>query len=387
MRDGRPVDAKPLDAALELDDEALLVDQPTDLQAAEPDEPDEPDEQEEQWEAPGPSVPQSAESSFDAPPDADTLRRLVATDRGALGSLSLGTPDAGALLGSVQMTEGRLWTIRNPAEAWGTEETLGFIKAAVETVEARRPGSPPLLIGDISAPQGGPLNRHKSHQAGRDVDLGWYFLDGESSELRAGTDSNLDLARNWALLRALATETDVERVFVDRSVQRRLHQYALESGEDPTWLEEIFQCARGRRSALVQHVRRHKTHLHVRFHNRRAQEWGRAAYPLLAEVGLAPPPVVMHRVRQGETLSGIARRYGARVSAIRAANNLRSTRIRAGRRYRIPVRLAAAAVQPPIVVPARRLPPPPEQLIAGAPGDTVEAETPAAVPEAAGTGS
>jgi len=48
---------------------------------------------------------------------------------------------------------------------------------------------------------------------------------------------------------------------------------------------------------------------------------------------------VMHRVRRGQTLSVIARRYGTSVRAIMRTNNLRSAnRIREGQRLRIPVR-------------------------------------------------
>jgi peptidoglycan lytic transglycosylase D len=55
------------------------------------------------------------------------------------------------------------------------------------------------------------------------------------------------------------------------------------------------------------------------------------------------PAYVTHRVRSGESLSVIARRYRTSVSAIMRANGLRSAnRIRAGQRLRIPVRGAAA---------------------------------------------
>src|SRR5690606_38558289 len=55
------------------------------------------------------------------------------------------------------------------------------------------------------------------------------------------------------------------------------------------------------------------------------------------------PRTTTHRVRRGETLSGIASRYGVTVRQIMNANNLRSTRIRAGQRLRITGGSAAAA--------------------------------------------
>jgi membrane-bound lytic murein transglycosylase D len=52
---------------------------------------------------------------------------------------------------------------------------------------------------------------------------------------------------------------------------------------------------------------------------------------------LPQPAYVYHRVRSGETLSTIARRYRTSVARIKRANNLRSTHfIRAGKRLKIP---------------------------------------------------
>ena len=83
------------------------------------------------------------------------------------------------------------------------------------------------MIGDLSNPKGGRLNRHKSHQAGRDADIGFYFQRGEVDSFLAPRKRDLDLPRTWALVRALVTETDVERIFVDRSLIAVLYQHAL----------------------------------------------------------------------------------------------------------------------------------------------------------------
>jgi membrane-bound lytic murein transglycosylase D len=73
----------------------------------------------------------------------------------------------------------------------------------------------------------------------------------------------------------------------------------------------------------------------------------------LAELPNYVPPkdtYVVHRVRSGQTLSTIARRYGSSVNAIVRANNLRSrNRIRVGQRLKIPARGAQVSSSPAVV--------------------------------------
>lgn len=287
--------------------------------------------------------------------DRESLLLLAQTDPGALGPLSIGTPDAGLLVNPRPFPEGPFWSVRNSRESWGTDETIRYIVTAIESVEARYPGSPRIVIGDLSHPGGGRLNRHRSHQAGRDADVGFYYRRGEVGDFVAARKRDLDWPRTWALVRALVTEADVDRIFVDRSIIALLYQQALAEGEDGGWLDDIFGRRAGEKG-IIQHERRHRDHLHVRFFNPRAQEQGRIVYPVLVEMGVAPPPVVKHRVRRGETLGSIAQRYGTSVSAIKAANGLRSSLIRAGRSYAIPIRRVPED-SGPILVPPRRLPP------------------------------
>jgi penicillin-insensitive murein endopeptidase len=286
--------------------------------------------------------------------DALGLRLIAERDPRLLGPLSIGTPDSGLLLNPVPFPEGSFWKLREPEDSWATDETIGFVVTAIEAVEARFPGSPRLVIGDISNHRGGRLDKHRSHQTGRDADIGFYYRAGEAETFRAARAKDLDAARTWTLVRALVTETDVERIFIDRSLMRALYDQALAEGDDPDWLADIF--GRTAEKGIIQHEKRHKDHLHVRFYNARAQEHGRITYPVLVETGAAPPPNVRHRCRSGETLGSIARRYGTSVRAIQAANGMRGTRLRAGRSYTIPIRRAPVD-SGPVVIPPRRLPP------------------------------
>jgi penicillin-insensitive murein endopeptidase len=155
-------------------------------------------------------------------------------------------------------------------------------------------------------------------------------------------------------------------VFLDTRIQRLLYKHALSIGEDKAWLDHVFQFARGARDAIVQHLPKHRTHFHVRFYNPIAQELGRRAYPVLVELGLVEPPAatVRHVVRRGQTLGLLASRYGTSTAAIMKANGLRTTRLRVGRGYRIPVRGTVAPLQA-VVVPPRMLPPQTPPAMAG----------------------
>jgi LysM repeat protein len=316
---------------------------------------------------PDPSPEPAAQEAPAGVSDLERVRQLAAEDPVALGPLSIGAPGAGLLFNPVAFEPGPLWTLLDPRSAFATRETIDFVTAAILAVEARFPGSPPLCVGAISRMDGGRLDRHRSHQTGRDVDLGFYFRSGDVSGLVKGTAKDLDLDRTWALVRALITETDVDKIFLDRSIQRLLYDHALAQGEDRAWLNDIFGRSASGQDAIVQHERRHQDHLHVRFFNQVAQELGRLAYPVLVATHLVPGPTISHQVRPGETLSHLAHRYGTSAEAIRTANGLRGSLLTVGRRYLIPVRRVPQE-SAAIVVPPRRLPPEPAGVAEEAPG-------------------
>lgn len=297
----------------------------------------------------------------------EELARRVEADVTSLGSLSIGSPNAGILVNPVSMPEGPYWQVSPTAELWGTEETIAAVETVLSKVHEVYPDAPPILVGDISDADGGRLKRHLSHQSGRDIDFGFFFKSGQPASLVAGTAANLDLPRNWAFVRALVTETDVEAIFLDTRVQRLLYQYALSISEDKEWLDRVFRFPRGYTGAIISHERGHRNHYHVRFYNPVAQELGRRAHPILVQYGVLPPPVytVRHVVRPGQTMGHLASRYGTSVRAIKQANGMTSTLLRAGRAYRIPVKTAAPRSEP-IAVPPRLLPPTTPVILADA---------------------
>lgn len=291
-------------------------------------------------------------------PDEELARRVEA-DFASLGSLSIGTVGGGILVNPVPVPPDPGWTLIDPNGAFATAETVAFIRTAVGTVREIFPDTPAIGIGDISFREGGRMKRHETHQSGRDVDFGFYYKTGPRDVLAVGTEATLDLPRNWALVRALLVRTDIETILLDTRIQRLLYAYALKIGEDKDWLGRIFQFVKGDPKAYIVHVAGHRTHYHVRFYNRMAQELGRRVQTFLVKLGKIKPPVysVPHVVRNGETLGHIAARYGSSVRAIQQYNGLAGTLIRAGRTLRIPLKGVSAPPEAPLVVPARPLPP------------------------------
>jgi LysM repeat protein len=286
--------------------------------------------------------------------DAD-LEKLWKENRKSLGTLSVGFTDAGRVLNSEPFPCDGPWTVVTPANAWGTTETIEYLKAAFENVNRQFPDAYTRL-NHISKREGGYLRPHRSHQSGRDVDLGFFYRGGGvPGPKMKKRETIMDLARNWALVKSVVTLTDVQMILVDHRVQAVLYEYALSIGEDREWLDSLFHAGA---NSLIKHARSHRDHFHVRFYNPRAQELGRRVQPLMAKSGELQQ-VVYHRIKRGDVLGRIAKKYGVTVSALRKVNGAGAKVLRVGRSLVIPMRgpCTNCPVPPPVVVPPRRLPP------------------------------
>jgi penicillin-insensitive murein endopeptidase len=221
--------------------------------------------------------------------DDEQVGELVTTNPEQLGSISIGVPNRGLLINGVEFPEGPLWKRADPKNSWGTRESVEFVEFAIRAVNEQFPDSPPLYVGDFSAKRGGRLRPHKSHQSGRDVDLGYYYV-GEQVWYRRAHAGNLDRARTWALLKALISRTPVEYVFMDARIQPLLKEYAEAQGEDPEWLSRVFGGSSKEGDPIVRHRAGHATHLHVRFENPTAELTARRSFEWLEKAGLLPGP-------------------------------------------------------------------------------------------------
>lgn len=271
-----------------------------------------------------------------------------------LGSMSVGFAHDGRLINGTQFPrgDGSAWVVISPHSAWATSETIDYVIAAAQKVKELHPEAHALRVNGLSGKDGGYLRPHRSHQNGRDVDLGFYYPTVTPPRVRE-REKVIDVAQNWALVKALVTLTDVQTILLDKRVSAVLVDHALKSGEDPDWLASIFTAP----DAIVQHAPRHRDHFHVRFYNGRAQELGRRVAPLLAQRPEHNWATV--RVKNGDTLGAIAIRHGTSIRAIQKANRLKGSFLRIAQVLRIPLRGACTRcpVPPAVEVPPRRLPP------------------------------
>ncbi len=204
-----------------------------------------------------------------------TTPRTRPPDPGDGTSLSVGRHNRGRLLRAHELHETDTLRFKTPhSEAhFGTDELVGLLERASRAVQERTPGAR-LTIGDLSRRGGGRFSPHRSHQSGRDVDVGFYVFDTEHRPLdldrfydfrRDGTvrghdELHYDFVRNWQLVEALVTdEVPVQWIFIERG----LRGYLLEEGARLGASAEVLEHA----AAILSqpsHGGRHNDHFHVR---------------------------------------------------------------------------------------------------------------------------
>ena len=206
-------------------------------------------------------------------------RRIQDSELQAAPSVAVGYPNRGLLRFGERMSDDRDWVVKlgSRDSRYGTGELLRMIERAAHEVAFRYPRAR-LTVGDLSRPGGGRFPPHKSHQNGRDVDLGFYMLNRRSIPVNAhvfvrlndramgihlGELYEFDAARNWALIESLLSHptTDVQHIFVANAIKRRLIQQALKEGANA----EVLMRAK-RVITQPRHGSPHRTHYHVRIY-------------------------------------------------------------------------------------------------------------------------
>jgi len=189
-------------------------------------------------------------------------------------SSSAGRVSNGKLINGEQLPAGPGYYRRTPNRSWGTNFTISELLRAIAYVKQRHRRAHDLAIEHLSAKNGGPLKPHKSHQSGRDVDIGVYFHKQPKigpKRLLSCIKYPVDHAKTWTLLEALVGDNDrkssVSYIFWDYECQKNLYDWARKRRKSRRLLKRMFQYPRGKRAmaGVVRHVKGHASHLHVRF--------------------------------------------------------------------------------------------------------------------------
>lgn len=192
---------------------------------------------------------------------------------------SVGCPNAGRLEGGVHLDTSRPYfrvvPVYEPGDVrWGLPAMVNLIDRAARAVYKRYPGAV-LDVGDLSRKGGGDVIRHRSHESGRDADLGFYVLDARGKQIHgrifikfdaAGESptvpgARFDLDRNWLLIQSMLTDPGarVSHIFVAEPLRQRLLAHARTRGVSRALLNRAAVVLMQPTGAMP-----HDDHLHVR---------------------------------------------------------------------------------------------------------------------------
>ncbi|HVF78576.1 MAG TPA: penicillin-insensitive murein endopeptidase [Solirubrobacteraceae bacterium] len=173
-----------------------------------------------------------------------------------IGSVAAGAPSNGRLIKGLQLPgTGPDWVTYDPIlhrvpnrdyRRWGTDRLLAFLLYVLRDYRLANAGVPQVVIGDLSLPHGGPFGSdfgglgHRSHQNGLDVDVYYPRLD-----------------------RALAPPDSVAQV--DRALAQDLVNRFVGAGAQYAFVG--LRVGLGGPAGIVQAIRYHDDHLHVRIAN------------------------------------------------------------------------------------------------------------------------
>jgi len=194
-------------------------------------------------------------------------------------SRSVGLPWQGRLARGVKLEPSAniryLPEVAATGHFYGTWDLVQLLQRAAHRVSMRKPHAR-LSVGEMSREGGGDLPGHASHESGRDVDLGFYMLDGQGRPYDAFAFANFDgmgrglspnqglsfdTARNWELVARLLTDGDARVQFL--FVAPAIKQLLLAHGRAAHAPEKILQRA-ARVMVRPNEKHPHGNHFHLR---------------------------------------------------------------------------------------------------------------------------
>ena len=173
-----------------------------------------------------------------------------------VGSIAVGATNGGRLVNGLELPgTGPDWVTYDPIRhrvpnraerRWATDRLLAYLLYVLRDYRLANAGAPPVVIGDLSRPHGGPFGSdfgglgHVSHQNGLDVDVYYPRVDRALVPPRSVADVDRVLAQ------------DLVSRFVAAGAQRAFVGLRVGLGGPP---------------GVVQAIEHHDDHVHVRIAN------------------------------------------------------------------------------------------------------------------------
>jgi murein endopeptidase/LysM repeat protein len=194
------------------------------------------------------------------------LASKLAQIRVRAGGISIGRASRGRLVRGVELPDRPdLYTRRKPEESWGSSHAITQLMAAVTRFRHETGFKRAVVIGGISKARGGRFRPHKSHQSGRDIDIRMPITAAAEGKKHTSA-GDIDWRATWQLIHAFIVGGEVEYVFLEYSLQKRLYKAAREAGATKDQLAMWLQWPNKPKTnkGIVRHVKGHVVHFHVR---------------------------------------------------------------------------------------------------------------------------
>ena len=194
----------------------------------------------------------------------------------SLMSLTLGHPNDGSQVRAKRLKKSKRIKLKDGSEvrSYGHPALILMLTRSSKELGKAAPGSV-MLVGDISAKNGGPLSGHRSHQSGRDADVGFYVLDadgkpvtpekflvfGGDGKAADGSGYTFDDRRNWLLVQSWVRDSraGLSHIFISRPLRQRLLGYAAAQPAFKKYVTEVAALLKQPEDAEP-----HDDHFHVR---------------------------------------------------------------------------------------------------------------------------
>jgi penicillin-insensitive murein endopeptidase len=194
----------------------------------------------------------------------------------SLMSLSVGHPNDGWQVRAKRLRSSDRLKVRKDCRknSYGHPALVLMLERTAKDIFAAQKGSV-MLVGDLSDENGGPLYGHRSHQTGRDADIGFFVTNKKGRPITSerfvgfnadGTSKDgspvlFDDWRNWLLVKSwiLDKRAGISHIFIQHDLRQRLLRFAARHPKARPYITEAAALLK-----QPEYGEDHSDHFHVR---------------------------------------------------------------------------------------------------------------------------